>query len=283
MSEVQFRGVSLSSLGNVYVSRMPSHKKASMRYSEYYVKGRDGALHVDEGLADYEIQLRVVLLNESAKLRQKVNAWADGTGKLITSDDLTLAYNATVKQEVVWTRITGNQFVKPFSTTKTYAIGDFCKYNGSIYRFKSSHTGAWNANDVDVANYIVNGIFDTADITFLCDPCMVEATDSVYEFTSSGTLTNPGSATAFPMIKVEGSGTCVFSVAGEEITLTSVVSGTPVYLDCAAGYVYTASGAREMTGNFPEIPLATPSAPTCAVVLTSGVSKLTITPHWRWV
>ena len=28
-------------LTNVYVSKMPSHKKASMRHTEYYVKGRD--------------------------------------------------------------------------------------------------------------------------------------------------------------------------------------------------------------------------------------------------
>ena len=283
MSNVWFRGVSLTSLGSVYISRMPSHKKAGMRFSEYYVKGRDGALHVDEGLANFDVQLRVVLLNGYAKLRQLVNSWADGTGKLITSDDMTLAYNASVKQEVNWTRITGNQFVKPFSATKAYSIGDFCKHNGTIYRFKSSHTGAWNANDADEANYIVNGLFDLADITFTCEPCMVEAVDSVYEFTSSSDITNPGSASAFPMIKVEGSGDCTFSVAGEEITLESVVSGVPVYLDCSAGYVYTASGAREMTGNFPEIPIATPSAPTCAVVVGTGVTKLTITPHWRWV
>ena len=278
MSDVWFRGVNLTSLGSVYVSRMPSHKKASMRFSEYYVKGRDGALHVDEGLANFDVSLRVVLLNADAKLRQTVNAWADGTGKLITSDDLTLAYNASVKQEINWTRITGNQFVKPFSATKAYAVGDFCKYNSAIYRFKTAHTGAWNANDVDAVNYIANGIFDTADITFTCQPCMVEAVDSQVTLTESGILQNPGSAEAYPLIQVNGSGDAEFTINGSTVQIADMTANVPVYLDCSAGYVYTAEGATTMTGDFPVLAMGNNT-----ITITSGVTSLVITPHWRWV
>lgn len=35
-----------------------------------------------------------------------------------------------------------------FDDTTTYAIGDRCTYNGKVYRFTSSHTGAWVAGDV---------------------------------------------------------------------------------------------------------------------------------------
>lgn len=231
MGYLIFRGVSTASIPNVYVSQMPSHKKASMRFTEYYVKGRDGALHVDEGLANFDIQVVLVLIKATAATRQLVNAWADGTGKLVSSDDLTHCYNATVKEEIQWNRTAAN-----------------------------------------------GGFYDTATITFNCQPFMYETTDSVNVFTADGQLSNPGSATAFPMIQVEGSGDCTFSVAGEEITLTGVASGVPVYLDCANGYVYTGYGAREMTGNFPELPLGTSQ-----VVVGTNVSKLTITPHWRWV
>lgn len=108
MGYLIFRGVSTESLTNVYVSKMPSHRKAGMRLSEYYVKGRDGALHVNEGYANFDITVSLVLLNATAITRQVVNAWADGTGKLISSDDLTRAYKATVEQEIVWTRVQAN-------------------------------------------------------------------------------------------------------------------------------------------------------------------------------
>lgn len=278
MSDVWFRGINLTSLGSVYISRMPSHKKAAMRYSEYYVKGRDGALHVDEGLSNFDLQLRVVLINGNAKLRQLVNAWADGTGKLVTTDDLTLAYNASVKKEVEWSRLAAHQFVADFSNTKTYAVGDFCKRNGQVYRCKTAHSGSWNANHFEAANYIANGLFDTADITFTCEPCMVEATDSQVTYTSSGVLQNPGSAEAFPLIEVNGSGDAEFTINGTTVQIDDMTAGTPVYLDCSAGYVYTADGATTMTGDFPVL-----SVGNNTITITSGVTSLVITPHWRWV
>lgn len=231
MGYVIFRGVSTQSLTGVYVSKMPSHKKAAMRNTEYYVKGRDGALHVDEGYENFDVILSLVLINAPASTRQVVNAWADGTGKLITSDDLTKAYKASVKDEVEWTRV--------------------------------------QAND---------GFYDTATITFSCQPCMYEATDSVIEMTTSQAIINPGSADAYPLIKVEGSGDVTFSVAGDEISIDDMVSGTPVFIDCENGYVYTPEGATTMTGEIPVLPMGSSN-----IVIGNNITKLTITPHWRWV
>jgi len=232
MGYLIFRGVSTESLTNVYVSKMPSHKKASMRFTEYYVKGRDGALHVDEGFANFDIEVQLVLVNASNTARQIVNAWADGTGKLISSDDLTKAYKATVKEEIEWTRVTGN-----------------------------------------------SGFYDTAKIIFNCQPCMYEAVDTVSVFTSDGTLLNPGSADAFPLIAVEGDGNTTVTIAGSEITIEAMTPGVPVYIDCENGYVYTASGATEMRGELPYFPVGEQSD----IELGTGATKVTITPHWRWV
>lgn len=278
MSDVWFRGISLTSLGSVYISQMPSHKKASMRYSEYYVHGRDGALHVDEGLSNFDLHLRVVLVNGGADLRQLVNAWADGTGKLITSDDLRLAYNASVKEEVSWSRLAAHQFVAGFVTTKQYAVGDFCKYDGQVYKCTTSHTGEWDARDFEEPNYLVRGLFDTADITFDCQPYMVEAVDSQIVLTESSVIQNPGSAEAFPLIEVNGSGDVEFSVNGTNVQIADMTENVPVYLDCDTGYVYTADGATTMTGNFPVLGMGTNS-----ITLASGVDSLRITPHWRWI
>lgn len=231
MAYVSFRGVSTQSLSGVAVSKMPSHKKASMRFTEYYVKGRDGALHIDEGLANFDMTLELVLIDASHSARQTVNAWADGTGKLILSDDTSKAYKATVKDEIHWTRTPGN-----------------------------------------------TGYYDTASITFNCEPCMYEATDTEIVLTESAFIENPGSAEAYPLIKVEGSGDATFIIGGEEITIDDMASGVPVYIDCETGYVYTSTGATTMHGEIPVLPYGR-----SAVALGTNVTKLTITPHWRWV
>ncbi len=36
-----------------------------------------------------------------------------------------------------------------FDSTQTYAVGDYCIYNGTLYRFTSAHSaGAWDVSDV---------------------------------------------------------------------------------------------------------------------------------------
>lgn len=219
-------------LTNVYVSKMPNHRKAAMRYTEYYVKGRDGALHVDEGLSSFEMPASLVLINATAATRQRVNAWADGTGKLITSDDLTKCYRATVKEEVEWTRVQAN-----------------------------------------------GGFYDTAQVTFTCEPCMYDAVDTPQVFTTTGTIYNGGTADAYPLIAIEGTGTTKVTIAGEQITINNMASGVPVNIDCETGYVYTATGAATITGNIPYLPFGQ----TSNIVLGQNATKITITPRWRYV
>lgn len=252
MNYLVFRGIGTSTpqgvipnafcstqLTDVYVSKMPSHRKAAMRYSEYYVAGRDGALHVDEGFSNFDIKVVLVLLNASVQRRYEVNAWADGTGKLISSDDVytvgqsivAKAYKATVKEQIVWNRVQAP-----------------------------------------------SGFYDTATITFNCQPCLYEAIDSVTTLTESGAIINPGSATSYPMIQVNGAGDASFSINGGEIQIDAMTSGVPVYIDCENGYVYTESGATSIRGDIPHFELGTNN-----IVIGENVTSLVITPHWRWV
>lgn len=226
-------------LTDVYVSSMPSHRKAAMRNTEYYVKGRDGALHVDEGYEDFELQTILVLLNASVQRRYEVNAWADGTGKLISSDDVYMsgntlvakAYKASVKSEIQWQRVQANQ-----------------------------------------------GFYDMAQITFSCQPFLYEAVDSTITLTGTQTIINPGSATSYPLIQVNGSGDASFEVNGNEIQIDDMTSGTPVYIDCENGYVYTETGATSIRGEIPYFNLGTNT-----VTFGDNVSSIIVTPHWRWI
>jgi phage-related protein len=285
MGYLSFRGVSTQNLTDVYVQTMPSHKKAAKRMTEYRVKGRDGVLHVDEGFDNMDIPVRLVLINAGAEARQLVNAWADGTGKLITSDDLSKAYKATVIDEIIWNRDEAATVAPPaFSTTEAYYVGDFVTYAGMVYKFTTNHAaGEWNASHVVAQPWKIDGLYDTAEITFNCEPFMYESVDTVIALTQTGSITNPGSAAAFPLIKVEctADGDVSMTIAGYDISIESMVTTDPVYIDCANGYIYSASGsAKTMTGNIPYFDVGANAIP---ITFGTNLKKLTITPHWRWV
>lgn len=284
MGYVSFRGVSTQNLANVYVQMMPSHKKAAKRMTEYRVKGRDGVLHTDEGFDNTEITIRLVMVNAPAQTRQIINAWADGTGKLISSDDLSRCWKATVIDEIQYNRMEAATIAPAaFSTSKAYYVGDYVTYSGTVYKFITNHAaGNWNSSQVQAQPWKIDGLYDTAEITFNCAPHMYESVESQVEFTQGGSITNPGTDVSFPLIKVEGSGTCDFRIGNTEeyyIIIYDVEANVPVYIDCETGYVYTASGAKEMVGNIPLLEMGENPV----VFGQNGLTKLTITPRWRWV
>lgn len=230
MGYISFRGVTTTSLG-IIVSKMPSHKKGAMRHTEYTIPGRDGSLHVDEGYEPFDLIAYVMLDNANAIARQTVNAWADGTGKLFTSDDTSKCYEASVLKAIEWTRD---------------------EVGGKFY--------------------------DTAKIVFHCQPFMRETVETTQTITTATTLLNAGDMDARPLIQVNGSGDCSFTVNGNEITIEGVQSSVPVYIDSETGYVYAASGAKAMTGEIPILPIGTST-----ITPGTGITSLIITPRWRWV
>ena len=231
MNWLSFKGHRTDEAPGIIVAKMPHPKKAQMRYTEYQVRGRNGALHSFEGYDTFDITCRLMLVDSNVENRQWINNWASGTGKLITSDDPIKAYNASVLREINWMRDEG-------------------------------YKGYW----------------DTAEITFTCQPIIVEAIDREVTFTQSGSINNIGTIESSPLIKVNGSGNCSFAVGDYSISISGVTSGVPVYIDCENGYVYTASGAMSMTGEFPVLGLGTTT-----ITVGSGVSSLVITPRWGWV
>lgn len=228
MGYISFRGIRSDTIG-LMIEKMPSHKRAEVRHTEYEIPGRDGALHIVEGYGAFDMQVIVTMIDAESSLRQTVNAWADGTGDLYTSDNITKCYRASVLKEVVYTRR---------------------KYGGKYY--------------------------DTAKITFRCQPFVYETAPKTYTYTQSGTIVNLGNIPSLPLIKVTGSGDCSFSIGGQSVLLSGVTE--EVTLDCEAGYAYTASGAVSMIGSFPEIGLND-----SAVVLEGNTTKLEITGRWRWL
>ena len=230
MSYVVFRGVSTADLG-VYIAKggMPNHKKAPQKYTEYDISGRDGAVHIMDGYGPFDLKVVLQMIQDTPSARTVINAWADGSGDLYSSDNPSLVWRASVLKEVKYGRAV---------------------YGGQVY--------------------------DTATITFRCQPIMRERVPTVVTLTGAGVLSNIGNVAALPKIIVRGSGDCRITIGGQVIELEGV-SGD-VTIDSEAGYVYTSSGAVAMTGEFPVLGLGDTE-----VSFNSAVSSLTITPNWGWL
>lgn len=228
MNYISFRGVRTDSIG-LYVVRMPAHKKAKQRHTEYEIPGRNGAVSILDGYSPFDIQAQVIMQGGDASLRQVINAWADGAGDLFTSDDTSKVWKASVLREVQYGR---------------KLIGDT--------------------------------FHDTATVTFHCQPIMRERVPDTVTFVGATTLLNPGNVEAHPLIIVKGTGDCTLQIGTETITLEGVTDD--VTIDSEAGYVYTASGAVTMRGEFPVLGLGTTN-----LSFSGGVTSVTITPNWGWV
>lgn len=227
---VSFRGVRTDSLG-LYIARggMPSHKKAEQRHAEYEIPGRDGAVHVLDGYNAMDLTVMLQMLGDTADMRRIINAWADGSGDLYTSDDTAHVWKATVLKNVIYER---------------------AEYGGKMY--------------------------DTATVKFRCQPYMYERTPQVVTLTAAGTLTNAGNAVALPKIVVNGTGDCTVTIGGSTVKLFGLKGA--VTIDTESGYVYSATGAVAMEGEFPVLGLGN-----TAVSFTGSVTSLVITPNWRWI
>lgn len=105
MQYISFNGVTSSSLGLIVVD-MPNHARAKMRYTEYTIPGRNGALHVNEGYDPIDITVIMAFFQQQgiASARSAVNNWLTGSGKLYSSDDMLHCWDASVLDGVTYDR-----------------------------------------------------------------------------------------------------------------------------------------------------------------------------------
>ena len=201
MGYLIFRNVSTKSLPHVEVARMPSHKKASVRNTEYYVKGRDGALHIKEGLANFDITVTLVMLNADANTRQLINAWADGTGKLISSDDLTRAYMATVNDEIEWLRVQANGGFydmaniifncQPFMVESVDSVAEFTESGSLLNPGTEESFPLIKVEGVGNVDFLINGSPISIDGMTAENPVFIDC-ETGYVYTPSGAATMRG-------------------------------------------------------------------------------------------
>ena len=122
-------------------------------------------------------------------------------------------------------------------------------------------------------------------VNFRCQPFWyVQGTSDLVVTTSGTRITNPGTVTSAPVIAVQGSGNVSLMIGAQLVMLNGLVSGTPIILDTVLQEAYsvtnglTTSQNSKMTGDFFLL------QPGYSTVSWSGsVTKVTITPHWRYL
>lgn len=124
-------------------------------------------------------------------------------------------------------------------------------------------------------------------ITFDCEPFRYQATPvAPIALSKSGNVTNPGTVASAPLIYIEGTGDCTLMI-GRNTLIFSNIPGH-IYVDCDAKIAYTGDGTASspivlatqyVTGEWMSI-----EPGENAVQYTgSGISKIILTPRWRWL
>ena len=135
-------------------------------------------------------------------------------------------------------------------------------------------------NAVTFKKHSRNSDWWDAEVQFYCEPLKeAAATEADIEVTSSGaTVNNPGDVDAKPRIEITGSGDITLQMGGNALVLYGVASGMIVDSDTEWVLKNGVPQKGIYTGKFPVLK---PGDNT--VAFTGNVSKLTITPRWRYL
>ena len=115
-------------------------------------------------------------------------------------------------------------------------------------------------------------------LTFTCAPFRYVRNVAMVTMTTPGSVTNPGSIHALPIIKVYGTGNQTLTVGGKQ-TLLNILAGN-LTLDSGLMECYLGNVAQnnQMQGPFPVFETGA-----TAIAWSSGITKLEIEPRWRFI
>lgn len=241
----EFKNVRSTSLG-ILMTDMPQRTIAARNLTREKVAGRSGRIRTSDGsFDDITLQLKFDARDES-KLRQ-IDALLTGSGKLRFSDEPELVYDACIEAAP------SRQSIRPRFGGQTYSVKFVCA------PFRSLHTAA-------------------SDI----------------EKTVSGeTISNPGTAPSLPRVKIAGSGSFSLTIGAQTMFFEGVSDGG-IIIDSQIGDVFTYDGALlandKAAGELFAIQPGTNAVSWVeggtddeGQAVSGSVTKVTITPRWRYI
>jgi len=116
-------------------------------------------------------------------------------------------------------------------------------------------------------------------VPFLCQPLKKKATtEPNIELTAPGTVVNIGHVPSRPLIKIEGSGNVVLAVGAYSLSITDINTSILIDSDLGMATNGTVNESYKVSGEWPLLVVGNN-----AVGWTGTVSKVTITPRWRYL
>lgn len=116
-------------------------------------------------------------------------------------------------------------------------------------------------------------------VPFLCQPLKKKAvTESDIELTAPGAVVNIGHVPSRPLIKIEGSGNVVLAVGAYSLSITDINTSILIDSDLGMATNGTVNESYKVSGEWPLLVVGNN-----AVGWTGTVSKVTITPRWRYL
>ena len=241
----EFKNTRSTTLG-ILMTEMPQRTVAARDSTRKKVAGRSGRIRTSDGsYDDITIQLKFDARDET-KLRQ-IDALLTGSGTLRFSDEPELVYNAVIETSP------SRQSIRPRFGGQTYSVKFVCA------PFRTLYTAASN----------------------------IEKT------VSGQTIQNPGTAPSLPRVKIAGSGSFSLTI-GAQTMFFEGVSGGGIIVDSEVGDVFTYDGAllaNEKAAG--ELFAIQPGTNTVSWIeggtddqgqsVAGSVTKVTITPRWRYI
>ena len=116
-------------------------------------------------------------------------------------------------------------------------------------------------------------------VPFLCQPLKKKAeTEADIELTAPGTVVNIGHVPSRPLIKGEGSGNVVLAVGAYSLSITDISTSILIDSDLGMATAGTVNESYKVSGAWPLLVVGNN-----AVGWTGAVTKVTITPRWRYL
>jgi predicted phage tail component-like protein len=116
-------------------------------------------------------------------------------------------------------------------------------------------------------------------ILFNCRPFKLSVNNSVITSNAPGSISNIGSIYSEPIIKVYGNGNGMLTIGSQIIALAGLSSS--IVIDSTIQDCYAEDGTNlnnKMSGDFPTLDVGINN-----ISWTGAITRVEITPHWRWL
>lgn len=139
--------------------------------------------------------------------------------------------------------------------------------------------------DVEFSRFVRNGeIWDVVNVEFSCFPFKysLEGTQPLNDITEPTFIENPGNVSAKPTITIYGNGNITLMIGRYSILASGVSEYITIDLDAMMAFKNDVNMSTKITivNDNDEWPEMLPGPNT--INWTGNVSKISITPYWRW-